>query len=398
MTLPRTGERRLGEGRNHAFRRHREELATLNGMGGTARSLGANPPVGFRTTARGGALPLLRLASRTYAERTLWPLRWVKYLVVFVNALPSVVSGCVRAEGWISDDGKCFVTWPESSVVGNQVFACTVGIPAVFVTLLATLATGVLQLLACMVLAAFTYGCLLYFASDGVRRLFSRRHVFPARRPAHAEVLVLGMAAHESRNPKAKADFGRAWAHLASQCKMGSIWLLGTSNNRKLTAKYLKFRYGFHRVGGEGCPIGIQKIERRPRVRADTRFMSRALFSASGWSLRLRNDPSLGLVARWWFSRHPDVVGVLGHWPDWITLRSVGGHPLVWYQGYHPTLLHDDNWECLACGEDACDQPLSSQCDWSAVDTDISGNADEFRRLLDCLSSEGFIPERLHVG
>lgn len=125
--------------------------------------------------------------------------------------------------------------------------------------------------------------------------------------------------------------------------------------------------------------------------------MQDAVFSSLGWPIRLRNDPSLGLGPRAWFWRHPDVVGVWGTWPGWIPLRSVGGHPLVWHQGFHPTLLHDDYWDCLACGQEAYDKPLKPGCDWSGIDTDISGNADPFRRLLDCLRVEGLIPERLHV-
>lgn len=113
-------------------------------------------------------------------------------------------------------------------------------------------------------LAAFVFACLVYFASDGVRRLLSGRGMFPAQRPEGAEFLVLGMAARENGNPKAKADFDRAWVYLATQCKMGSIWLLATSNNRGLTAWYLKPTYGLNRVGAEGSPIRIQKIERRP--------------------------------------------------------------------------------------------------------------------------------------
>jgi len=110
--------------------------------GGTAQTLGANPPAGFRTPVGGDALPLLRLASRRYAARTSWPLRSIKYLVVFVNTLPSAVSGCVRGEGWVSENRDCFVTWPDSLVFGNWVFACTVGIPTTVVSLLAYLGTA----------------------------------------------------------------------------------------------------------------------------------------------------------------------------------------------------------------------------------------------------------------
>ncbi len=185
-------------------------------------------------------------------------------MVIFLNAIPGVVSGCLAGEGWTNTARTAFLVGPRSVRSGNMILGVVLGVPVLSGLAVALFAIGFPRYFGMFIVAAFLLPSFAYLISDLVRQIRSMRGVNPPQRPSSANSLKLQLWAHANDDRGAKQQFHLAWSHLAGQCCHHSIWLLGTSNNRRLTAIYTLPPYSFTPAGTHGWPIAIQKLERHP--------------------------------------------------------------------------------------------------------------------------------------